>query len=188
MKHNLSEMMCLDIYLSQLPSQEVDKIKNTTHHSNIKALPLMSWDLYGSQVHKSQVASAKSAELNQIITLSKKFQWKNDFNALFQQHEYDALIITDMSQKIIWLNNGFSSMTGYSKKYALHKTPRFLQGPESSHEVRKRIKQKIQLDQPFNETILNYKKDKTTYKCEVKIIPLYNNGTTHYIAFEKEIV
>ncbi len=188
MKQDISEMMCLDIYLSKLPSQEVNNIKNTLHDPISKALPLLSWDIYSDQVHKSRIASTKNCELNDVVALSKRYKWKNDFDALFHEHAYDALIVTDINQKIIWLNDGFTGMTGYSKKYALHKTPRFLQGPESSPEVRKRIKQKIALNEPFSETIVNYRKDKSVYTCEVKIIPLYNNGTTHYMAFEKEIV
>ena len=188
MKQDLSEMMCLDIFLSEMPSNEVAKIQETIHQSSSNALPLISWDIYSEQVQRSQTASIKNSELNEVISLSKRYQWKNDFNTLFEEHAYDALIVTDINQNIIWLNDGFTDMTGYSKKYALNKTPRFLQGPESTPEVRKRIKQKIALNQPFSETIVNYRKDKSMYTCEVKIIPLYNNGTTHYMAFEKEIV
>lgn len=187
MKQDLSEMMCLDIFLSALPSNEIAKIQDSIHQSSSNALPLISWDIYSEQMQRSQTASIKNSELNEVISLSKRYQWQNDFNALFQENAYDALIVTDINQKIIWLNDGFTSMTGYSKKFALNKTPRFLQGPESSPEVRKRIKRKIKQNKPFTETIVNYRKDKSVYTCEVKIIPLYHNGTTHYMAFEKEI-
>ena len=33
----------------------------------------------------------------------------------------------------------------------------------------------------------NYKKDKTAYKCEVQIIPMYSDETTHFIALEKQV-
>ncbi len=188
MKHDLSEMMCLDIYLSNLSSKEYKKTKNTIKGSNIKALPLISWDIYRVHAHKRLIEIKKDLELNHIISLSKRFHWKNDFDELLTENDYDAIIITDLNQKIIWINDGFSSMTGYSKTFAINKTPRFLQGNKTSGTVKKRIKQKIKQNIPFKETILNYKKDNTVYKCEVKIIPLYHSETTHYMAIEKEIV
>ena len=78
-------------------------------------------------------------------------------------------------------------MTGYSKNFAINKTPKFLQGKGTSVQAKHSIKEKLLKDKPFKEIIVNYKKDKTTYSCEVKIIPLYNEGTTHFIAFEKKV-
>ena len=109
------------------------------------------------------------------------------FNSEFSKNDYEALIITDKNQNIIWVNDGFSKMTGYPKKEALNKTPKFLQGEKTSAETKKKIWQNILLDKPFKEVIINYKKDQTPYKCEVKILPLYNKQTTHYIAFERKI-
>ena len=188
MKHDLSEMMCLDIYLSNLSSNKYKEIKQNNEASSINMPPLKSWDIYSEHYGQRLLEIKKKYELNQIISLSKRFNWKNDFDKLLNDIDHDAVIITDIHQKIIWTDDGFSSMTGYSKTFATNKTPRFLQGKKTSKLVKQRIKQKILQNKPFSETILNYRKDKTTYKCEVKIIPLYNTQTTHYMALEKEIV
>ena len=79
-------------------------------------------------------------------------------------------------------------MTGYTKKYALNKTPNFLQGQNTLPETKKRIRGKLDELKPFAEIITNYKKDKTPYKCEVKIIPLYTDKVTHFLAIEKKVV
>ena len=79
-------------------------------------------------------------------------------------------------------------MTGYSKKYALHKTPSFLQGEATQGLTRNRIRKKLELLKPFTEVIVNYRKDNTPYKCEVKIIPLYKDKVTHFLAIEKKVV
>lgn len=82
-------------------------------------------------------------------------------------------------------------MTGYEKEFALNKTPRFLQGEKTKESTRKRIKEKLLKGKPFKDVIINYRKDKTSYKCELHIIPLHNNETTkitHFLALEKEIV
>jgi len=77
-------------------------------------------------------------------------------------------------------------MTGYSKKFALNKTPNFLQGEATETETKKRIRTKLEHLKPFTEIIVNYRKDKTPYKCEVKIIPLYKDRVTHFLAIEKK--
>ena len=54
--------------------------------------------------------------------------------------------------------------------------------------TRKRIRTKLELLKPFTEVIVNYRKDNTPYKCEVKIIPLYKEKVTHFLAIEKKVV
>ena len=181
-------MKCLDIYLSNLTDEEYEKVKHKIEPNHIKALPLLSWDIYSEHFYTKNTKAKKDAELKQIISMSENYKWKNNFNNLFNSNEYTALVITDINQKIIWVNEGFTSMTGYSKKFALNKNPKFLQGKETSLKTKQRIKQKIKEDKPFKEIILNYKKDKTLYKCEVKIIPLFNDKTTHFLAFEREVI
>ncbi|MBD0831590.1 PAS domain-containing protein [Aestuariibaculum sediminum] len=188
MKNNLANMTCLDIYLSSLTREETEKIKHIIQTPKTKPMPLISWDIFMTSFQNEIIDAKKELEFNQVRSLSKKFNWKNDLNLIFSENDYEALIISDIHQNIIWVNDGFTSMTGYSKKFALNKTPKFLQGEKTSLKVKNRIREKIALDKPFKDTIVNYRKDLTTYKCEIKIIPLYNENTSHYIAFEKEVV
>ena len=124
----------------------------------------------------------------EIKLFAQKAHWKNEIDGIFKDQDFEALIITDINQKILWVNNGFTEMTGYTKKYALNKTPNFLQGQNTLPETKKRIRGKLDELKPFAEIITNYKKDKTPYKCEVKIIPLYTDKVTHFLAIEKKVV
>lgn len=188
MKNNLTDMKCLDIYLSSLNKEEYDGIKPKIKISKAKIMPLMSWDIFMDGYNRRLIEAKKRIEMEQVLSYAKKFNWKNDLNLAFSENDYEVLIITDKNQNIIWVNDGFTSMTGYSKKFAINKTPKFLQGKETSVKTKNRIKKKIQKGKPIKEIIVNYKKDKTAYRCEVKIIPLYNEDTTHFIAFEKKVV
>ncbi len=188
MKNNLADMMSLDIYLFNLTNEEYKKIKHKIGAPKFKPMPLLSWDIFMNGYQKSMIKAKKKMELEKVLSFAKRFNWKNDLNLAFYENDYEALIITDKHQNIIWVNDGFTSMTGYSKKFAINKTPKFLQGEKTSLDTKNRIKEKILKDKPFKEIIVNYKKDKTTYNCEVKIIPLYNKNTTHFIAFERQII
>lgn len=152
-----------------------------------KNMPLMSWDFFMDSYHRKMVAAKKRTDLEKVMAFAKQFDWQNSLESAFSEIDYEALIITDKNQKIIWVNEGFTSMTGYTKTFAVNKTPRFLQGKETSTETKARIKSKIALGKPFQEIITNHRKDNSTYKCEVNILPLYGTETTHFIAFEKKV-
>ena len=46
-------------------------------------------------------------------------------------------------------------MTGYSKPQTINRNPSFLQGENTSEEVKKRIREKIQNEEPFIEEIIS---------------------------------
>ena len=154
----------------------------------MKAAPLLSWDIFSDFYFRTLELGEKNIEIDMLNIFAKKYDWKNDISKIIQNNDYEAIILTDHNQKIVWVNKGFSSMTGYSKNFAINKTPRFLQGTDTSIETKSRIRKKIKLNQPFREIIINHKKDQTPYKCEVIIIPLYNKETTHFLALEKQVI
>ncbi|WP_299526292.1 PAS domain-containing protein [Winogradskyella sp.] len=188
MASNINNMSCLDIYTFNNKNLLLKKFQKDIETAKFKVMPLMSWDIFMTDYHGRIAQTLKRIELDQVLTFARKFKWKNDLVKAFEDNDYEALVITDKNQNIIWVNNGFTEMTGYSKTFAIHKTPRFLQGEKTSKKTKNTIRQNIAKDKPFKEIIFNYKKDGTPYKCEVRIIPLYNDQTTHYIAFEKQVV
>lgn len=187
MKYDLNEMDTLDLYLSNLSNEEYQEVKANMGTQGELAMPLLSWDLFTERLHQDKWDALKRSELKQVLTFAKQFNWSNDVRQLFSENDYEALIVTDKTQKIIWVNDGFTTMTGYSKSDAVDKTPRFLQGPKTSVRTKNRIRAKIAKELPFKDIIINHRKDRSMYKCEVKIVPLFSEETTHYIAFEKEV-
>jgi len=153
----------------------------------MKAMPLISWDIFINSYQNNLRQFEKYSDIEKVKELADKFNWKTKIDSLIVESDYEAIVITDMGQNIIWVNNGFTEMTGYSKKFALNKRPTFLQGEATSEETKARIREHLRLDKPFKEVIINYKKDKTPYKCEVQIIPLHGDETTHYIALERQV-
>jgi hypothetical protein len=78
-------------------------------------------------------------------------------------------------------------MTGFNKNFAINKTPSFLQGANTCSKTRARIREKIRANEPFREVVINYRQDKSSYKCEINVFPLFNENTTHYMALEKVV-
>lgn len=189
MKHSLDKMSCLDVYLSSISTTEYETIKPKINTTSKKIMPLKSWDIHLEGFYNLLRKIKVESEMNTIQEFGEKFEWSTHVSLLFSNTDYDAIILTDAAQQIIWVNEGFSKMTGYPKTYALNKTPGFLQGKGTSTKTKSEIRQHLDAHQPFQSVIKNYKKDGTPYNCEIKIIPLYNyDEVTHYIALEKEVV
>ncbi|MDG3581458.1 PAS domain-containing protein [Galbibacter pacificus] len=189
MKHNLNKMMSLDFYVSSLNEEEYKKISPLLRQTSKTAkLPLVSWGLQ-NEYNKNEASMIQQEEdIKQLRQLAKKFNWKNNLEAILQNNIYEALVVTTLQKEIIWLNKGFFPMTGYSQKEAINKTPAFLQGPKTLTTTKNRIHKKLQEQKPFKAVITNYKKDKTTYKCQLHIFPLRAHKVTHFLALEKQVV
>ncbi len=185
-KDNLNAMMCLDIYLSSLSDEEYVKVIPTIRARRV--LPLLSWDISANATSKI-IADAKTDDRDKLGQLSVKHLWRIDIDSLLDK-DYEALVVTDIDRKICWVNSGFTAMTGYSSNYAIGRTPGFLQGKNTSYETRKKIGKRLKERKPYIGRIINYRKNKEEYVCDVRIIPIYNfnDEVTHFIAFEREAV
>ena len=185
---NIYNMMSLDIYLSSLKQEACDEVYTSITESFVK-MPLMSWDIY-SNITFGKVHSIKARkDIASVKLFAAKYNWENNIESIFNHQDFEAIIITDANQKILWVNNGFSEMTGYTRAEALDNTPRFLQGPSTSLKSKRRIRKKISIsDKPFEDIIINHKKNGETYECAVKIFPLFSdNCKSHYIALERRV-
>jgi PAS domain S-box-containing protein len=98
-----------------------------------------------------------------------------------------AVILTDPQQRIIWINDDFTAITGYSLGEAIGRIPgRMLQGPKTEPEVIERIRKAIQQRIPFRDQLTNYRKNGEPYLCKLVIHPVFdrNQELTNFVAFE----
>ena len=156
--------------------------------SNNPILPLLSFDLYLEHYHNLVKTFKKDVDLAQIHSLLKR-NTEQQFQDLIKRENYDAIVITTLDQHIVWVNDGFVEMTGYHRNYALGKRPTFLQGGETSNKTKKQIKEQLETGRNYSGSIVNYKKNGESYRCQIKIVPLYNSKKelTHFMALEKEL-
>nr|WP_320021463.1 PAS domain-containing protein [uncultured Draconibacterium sp.] len=187
MKKNLSDMMCLDIYLSSLSEAELEKVKNDIKPSKRLVPPLMCWEFYYPKYQETLKEAEHKAEFQSLNKYSKKYNWKANLKKILKAYPYEALVLTDATKTILWVNTGFSEMTGYAKSKAINRIPSFLQGELTSEIIKERIRQKIRMQKPFKEEIINYRKNGETYNCEVRIFPLVGDNSLHFLALEREV-
>ncbi|MEO6539247.1 MAG: PAS domain-containing protein [Ferruginibacter sp.] len=150
-------------------------------------LPLC-WDIASMGLY-NLLNNEKNIDLHQLKKLAHINNWENNLHDLIIANEYEALIVTNTNQNILWTNNGFSNMTGYKASFAKNKKPGFLQGAATCARTKKRIKEQLIEKKMVRETIINYRKSGEAYNCDIWILPLLNTQQvlTHFIALEKSI-
>ncbi|MFP5348031.1 MAG: SpoIIE family protein phosphatase [Actinomycetes bacterium] len=74
---------------------------------------------------------------------------------------------------LVWVNPAFTDTTGYSEQEAVGRNCRFLQGPESDPAAVARVAAALAARRPVTETLLNYRKDGSTFWNEVSISPVF---------------
>lgn len=108
--------------------------------------------------------------------------------------DYDSIIITTLEldkpgPEIVYANDGFERMTGYSREEVLGKTPRILQGEKTDRAVLDKLRKRLKDGQAFFGHTVNYRKDGTEFINQWDIHPLTNNEgeITHWVSYQHDI-
>ncbi|QYK40115.1 MAG: PAS domain S-box protein [Paracoccaceae bacterium] len=90
---------------------------------------------------------------------------------------------------IVFVNEAFERITGYASAEVMGRTPRLLQGPDTSRVERERIRQALRERRPVRTELVNYTKAGMPYWIEVEIVPLSDGlgKVTHFVAIERDI-
>lgn len=102
----------------------------------------------------------------------------------------NAAIFTDTEGRIIWVNNGFTQVTGYSLHEVIGKVPgHFLQCDETCPKTVAAMRSAILNRENFNGLILNQGKDGSKYWLQIDIQPSYDEQGTHigFVAMETDV-
>jgi PAS domain S-box-containing protein len=83
-----------------------------------------------------------------------------------------GVLISDENRKIIYVNNSFTELTGYSESEVLGRNCAFLQGPDSDPETILKMRAALDAGEAFEGEILNYRKDGRPFWNELSISPI----------------
>ncbi|HKK44406.1 MAG TPA: PAS domain S-box protein [Balneolaceae bacterium] len=108
--------------------------------------------------------------------------------------DYDSILITELNlnkpgPRIVYVNDGFCKMTGYSKEEVIGKTPRILQGPKTDRKVLDKLKKRLSEGQSFFGQAVNYRKDGSEFINQWDIHPLTDSEgeITHWVSYQHDI-
>ena len=135
--------------------------------------------------------SMEAAEMTEhALADSKRATRKASQLAAFARHSTNAMIRTDAQRRILWVNEGFSRITGFRPEEALEKVPGdLLQCERTDPEVVRAMRAALDAGQPFRGRILNRSKSGKDYWLDLEIIPEHdeNSRVTGFIAVESDV-
>jgi PAS domain S-box-containing protein len=147
-------------------------------------VPILSWNFHREYLDEVKNIYVDCIKLNLIASNSKWGVKDWDFKNKLKE---EVVIVTDAKLSIVFASHNLTKMNGYKEEEVIGKSPKMFQGYASSLATSSEIRKAIQLQQPFEKTVLNYNKNGETYVCLIKGFPVFNikGKLSHFIAFEK---
>ncbi len=121
-------------------------------------------------------------QLQNEATETKKFQ-----NAV--EGSTDAIAITSIEGKIVFVNRAFEILTGYSSEEVVGKNPKILRSNQTKEETYSQMWKAILEGKVFaTDDIVNKRKDGTLYNAELTVFPvLKNNKPIYFVGVQRDI-
>lgn len=112
------------------------------------------------------------------ITAKKEIEQKLRFLESAVVHTRDAVVLLDAKhtpnagRSVLYVNNAFCKMTGYSQDEVVGRSLNVLRGPESDEFTLAEIRKALDSGDPLQTEILNYRKNDTAYWVELTLQPV----------------
>ena len=156
------------------------------HHQSRQnsSFPIVSVEYYSDAFVSVKRSCIDNIRLK---NLALKNSWQNFNYNLIEKLQQVVIIVTTPKLEIVFASKQLTKMNGYVEAEVLGNTPRMFQGEQTCPSVSKEIREAINSEIPFEKTIINYKKDGTTYHCQIVGVPIFNKkgNLSHFVAFEK---
>ena len=125
------------------------------------------------------------------ITLRKRAEEQLKLQSAALEAAANAIVITDFRGTIQWVNQAFTTMTGYSAEEVLGKNPRLLKSGKQPQSYYADLWSTVSSGKVWHGELINRRKDGTTYIEEQTITPLAQNvgeaNWTHFVAIKQDI-
>ncbi len=142
--------------------------------------------MYRDGVDEHRGAVATFTDVTQQRATARELEM---LSVVAQQSDY-AVVTTDSSTKITWVNPAWERLTGYTAAEAKGRSPAHLtEGPHTDAVTVARRRAALHAGESFAGELLQYRKDGTPYWIEITITPLYDASrtVTGYVSMSRDI-
>jgi PAS domain S-box-containing protein len=203
----ISELMETSLSFSGEEDDEVQKIQfqGNAYEISLSRRRLLNFLIFTYELACQQNKAIQHAQLdlkrlNQHLEkrVAERTQELTSANEqlLIQKRAMDAadqgITITDPGtpdNPIVYANNKFSELTGYSRDETLGKNWRFLQGEDTDDDTKAVIRKAISEKKEFAGELVNYRKDGTPFWNAITITPVFSDSgrLLNYIGMQKDV-
>lgn len=90
---------------------------------------------------------------------------------------------------LLWVNEAFTVITGYSQEQVLGRNCRFLQGDATDREAVRVMGAQLRAGRATRMTVMNYRRDGTAFWNDLQITPVFDreHRLTHYVGQQNDV-
>jgi two-component system sensor histidine kinase/response regulator len=99
------------------------------------------------------------------------------------------VIITDLDERIEYVNEAFERMTGYRRSEAIGRTPALLRSGETNAAVYASFRETVRAGRVWRGELIDKRKDGSLFVCRATIGPLRSSDGTpsHYVSVQEDV-
>jgi len=88
---------------------------------------------------------------------------------------------------IVYVNEAFTQLTGYTTADAIGKSPKFLQGPKTDQAVLQRLREDLLAGRVFEGKAINYRSDCSEFVMFWRVFPVFDahDKPIYYVALQQ---
>lgn len=173
----------------------IDTLKKVRETNRMEILQITTESLKGSvdfEIRFVPLSENKTLSISRDITNANVNAKLLNINARALDSANNSILIVDAIKPdlpIIYCNEAFEKMTGYSKEEVYGKNCSFLQNEDRNQKEIDIMRNAIEKGQACSVTLRNYKKDGTLFWNQLNITPVQNadNELTHFIGVQNDI-
>lgn len=132
--------------------------------------------------------------IQDITSRKEQEEYRNILQSVIT-HANDAVLITRGDEidkpgpKIIYVNQAFTNLTGYEADEVIGKTPRILQGPDTSRKELDKLREALEEREACQIEVVNYSKRGEPYWVEMSVVPILDThgDCSHFISIERDV-
>lgn len=190
---------CLDFYhsddrakIEKLLAQAFSEHRPFTFkYRIITAKGKLKYVLSEAQIERDENRQPK-AIFGTFQDITEEVQAQEELHRLSEvvKHAHISVLVCNKERKIMWVNDGFERLTGYSKLEAIGQYPSaLLQGPETSSEAKEQIRQRLRNCENVDAELINYTKQGEAYWIRLSITPIFDDDgeVMHYLGIQTDI-
>jgi PAS domain S-box-containing protein len=131
-----------------------------------------------------QDITERRAEQTQLQLLQAAVSKLNDVVLITEAEPFD-----EPGPRIVFVNEAFETMTGFTREEVIGKTPRILQGPNSQRSELDKIGDALKKWESVRAELINYRKNGEQFWVELEIVPITDASelNTHWVAVHRDI-
>ncbi|MFB6199058.1 MAG: PAS domain S-box protein, partial [Halobacteriaceae archaeon] len=175
----------------------LNKIENQARTEQFQSIPMQS---VAGETRQTEIAGAQITFGNEPATqllirnVTDEYERRQRLDLFGRaiQTAVQGVTIADAQQEdnpLIYANNAFEEITGYSTAEILGRNCRFLQGEETEEATVTRMRNAIAEETPVSVEVLNYRKDGTPFWNQVDIVPVSDDegDVTHFLGLQRDV-